>query len=114
MKILFDQNISFRIINKIKHLFPEAQQVRELGLENSTDIEIWNFANQNNFTIITFDSDFFDISNIKGHPPKIIWLKTGNCTTNNVIEILTNKFEIIKDFLTDIQYKEISCLEINQ
>jgi predicted nuclease of predicted toxin-antitoxin system len=45
MKILFDQNISFRIINKIKHLYPEAKQVRELGLENSTDLGIWNFAN---------------------------------------------------------------------
>jgi predicted nuclease of predicted toxin-antitoxin system len=113
MKILFDQNISFRIINKIKHLYPEAKQVRELGLENSTDMGIWNFANQNGFTIITFDSDFIDISNIKGHPPKIIWLKTGNCTTNNVKEILIDKVEIIKEFLTNIHFKEISCLEIN-
>lgn len=114
MKILFDQNISFRIINKINHLYPEAKQVRELGLENSTDIEIWNFANLNGFTIITFDSDFFDISNIKGYPPKIIWFKTGNCTTNNVKDILIDKFEIIKEFLTNIHFKEISCLEINQ
>ena len=52
MKILFDQNISFRIIVKIKHLYPEAKQIRELGLENSSDIEIWNFANRNQYTII--------------------------------------------------------------
>ena len=113
MKILFDQNISFRIINKINHLYPEAKQVRELGLENSTDIEIWNFANLNGFTIITFDSDFFDISNIKGHPPKIIWLRTGNTTTKNIIEILQLKKEIIIDFISNPLYSEISCLEIN-
>lgn len=114
MKILFDQNISFRIISKIKHLYPEAKQIRELGLENLSDMEIWNFANKNQYTIITFDSDFFDISNIKGHPPKVIWLKTGNCTTNNVKEILIDKFEIVKEFITNIHFNEISCLEINK
>ena len=114
MKILFDQNISFRIIDKIKHLYPEAKQIRELGLENSSDMEIWIFANKNQYTIITFDSDFFDISNIKGHPPKVIWLKTGNCTTNNVKEILIDKFEIVKEFITNIHFNEISCLEINK
>lgn len=43
MKLLFDQNISFRIVNKIQDIFPSGQ-VRELGLENSKDLEIWKFA----------------------------------------------------------------------
>ena len=62
MKLLFDQNISFRIVNKISHHFPESNQVRQLGLEDSTDIEIWNYAKKNGFTIVTFDTDFFDYS----------------------------------------------------
>ncbi|MBC8490658.1 MAG: DUF5615 family PIN-like protein [Bacteroidetes bacterium] len=37
MKLLFDQNISFRVINKIKKIFPEARHVRQLALENFTD-----------------------------------------------------------------------------
>lgn len=61
MKLLFDQNISFRLIRKITDLFPDSKQVRELSLENSTDIEIFNYAKKFGFTIVTFDSDFFDL-----------------------------------------------------
>ena len=94
-------------------MFPNSKQVRELGLEGMSDDTIWKFAKQNNFTIVTFDSDFFEISNLKGHPPKIIWLRTGNTTTNNIIEILQLKSETIIDFITNPLYSEISCLEIN-
>ncbi len=61
MKILFNQNISFRIIKSLKEVWPDVKQVRELGLENKTDREIWNFARENGFAIVTFDSDFFDL-----------------------------------------------------
>ena len=113
MSLLFDQNISFRIVQKVQILFPNSKQVKELGLEGMSDDTIWKFAKQNNFTIVTFDSDFFEISNLKGHPPKIIWLRTGNTTTNNIIEILQLKSETIIDFITNPLYSEISCLEIN-
>ncbi len=72
MKLLFDQNISFRIISKISHTFPKAKQVRQLEIENYSDIEIWKFAKENEYTIVTFDADFYDLSNFKGFPPKII------------------------------------------
>ena len=72
MKLLFDQNISFRLIKLILDLYPESKQVRELGLENSTDFEIFDYAKRNNFAIVTFDSDFCDLNIIKGYPPKII------------------------------------------
>ena len=113
MSLLFDQNISFRLVQKVQHLFSNSKQVRELGLEGMSDDKIWKFAKQNNFTIVTFDSDFFEISNLKGHPPKIIWLRTCNTTTNNIIEILQLKSETIIDFITNPLYSEISCLEIN-
>ena len=99
MKILFDQNISFRILKKIAHLYPEAQQVRKLGLENSTDIQIWKFAEKNDFTIITFDADYYDIANLKGHPPKIIWLRVGNTSTDNIAKLIVDKYDLIKDFI---------------
>ncbi len=81
MSLLFDQNISFKIVKKIQGEFPDSKQIKELGLENYSDNEIWKFAKDHNYTIVTFDSDFFEISNLKGHPPKIIWLRTGNTTT---------------------------------
>ena len=109
MKFLFDQNISFK---KIETFFPNSNQVRQLGIENYSDNEIWEYAKDNDFSVVTFDADFFEISNLKGHPPKIIWLRTGNLTTNNIIEILISKKEILTDFLQNPLYEEISCLEI--
>ena len=91
MKLLFDQNISFRILSKIEDIYPEAQQLRELGLEDSTDKQIWQYANQNNYTIVTFDADFFDMSNLYGHPPKIIWLRTGNRKTSDLERLLIDR-----------------------
>jgi predicted nuclease of predicted toxin-antitoxin system len=87
VKLLFDQNISFRIVTQIQHVYPKAQQVRELGLEGSRDKDIWQFAKQNNYTVVTFDADFFDMSNLFGHPPKIIWLRTGNRKTSDLARL---------------------------
>jgi predicted nuclease of predicted toxin-antitoxin system len=62
MNILFDQNISFRIIPLIQDIFPKAKQVRQLDLENKSDKQIWEYAKQHDFIIVTFDSDFYDFS----------------------------------------------------
>lgn len=61
MKLLFDQNISFRIVKLIQDKFPDTVQVRELRLEGKSDFEIWNYAKVNDFTIVTFDADFYDL-----------------------------------------------------
>ena len=108
MKLLFDQNISFRLIKRIIDLFPDSKQVRELGLENSTDIEIFDFAKRNDFAIVTFDSDFCDLNIIRGFPPKIIWIRTGNTTTKNLENLLRKKNDLIKLFLNE----DYGCLEI--
>lgn len=76
----------FQITTLLLTVFPEAKQVRELDLENATDIEIWNYARNNNYCIVTFDSDFIDISNLKGTPPKVIWLRCGNTTTKSIAQ----------------------------
>ncbi len=108
MRLLFDQNISFRLIHKISELYSEATQVREAGLENATDNEIFEYALQNDYTIVTFDADFCDLNNLKGFPLKIIWLRTGNITTKNLERIFRDKFDVIRDFLEG----DNACLEI--
>lgn len=112
MRLLFDQNISFRIISKINSNFPDAKQVRQLGIENYSDLEIWKFAKENDFTIVTFDSDFYDLANFKGFPPKIIWLRFGNTRTEFIATIINSRSTIIKDFVSSLEYSEIACLEI--
>lgn len=73
MKLLFDQNISFRITKGISDIFPNSKQVRQLNLDDSSDIDIWRYARKNDYVIVTFDADFSDIANVNGCPPKIIW-----------------------------------------
>jgi predicted nuclease of predicted toxin-antitoxin system len=113
MKLLLDQNISFRITSKIQDLFPGSKQVRDLGLENSKDSFLWNYAKENNYCIVTFDGDFYDLGLIKGSSPKVIWLRLGNTSTQNIETILRKNFDLIKTFLSDPNYSEIGCLEIN-
>ena len=88
MKLLFDQNISYRSEKKISAVFLDSKHISNVGLLNKEDFEIWNFAKLNGFTIVTFDSDFFDLSLVKGTPPKIIWFRSGNFPTNKIAEIL--------------------------
>ena len=113
MKLLFDQNISFRIIKKVEDFLPLSSQVRSLGLENSNDMDIWEFAKAHDFNIVTFDADFYDMSLIKGTPPKIIWLRIGNTSTTSLVECLKINYELILEFIMNVQYKDLACLEID-
>jgi predicted nuclease of predicted toxin-antitoxin system len=99
VKLLFDQNISFKIVRLIGETFPESKQVNHVGLSNASDYQIFEFARTNHYTIVTFDSDFIDLSLVKGTPPKIIWFRTGNLTTNSISARLLNRQELIKNFL---------------
>lgn len=60
MKLLFDQNISYKLVRKLDGVFANCAHVSNVGLVNSTDISIWNFAKDNNYCIVTFDYDFID------------------------------------------------------
>jgi predicted nuclease of predicted toxin-antitoxin system len=92
MRLLFNQNISFRIIERIKFHFPYATHVRDLGLEFSGDSEIWDFARGNDYFIITLDYDFKKLAERYGHPPTIILLRTYNFKTSELASrILSRK-----------------------
>lgn len=113
MNLLFDQNISYKIVKRIADVFPASKQVRNVGLENKTDLEIWEYAKSNNYCIVTFDSDFYDLSLVRSIPPKIIWLRTGNTTTDGIEKNLRDNKVMIVEFLNNPDYSEISCLELD-
>ncbi len=112
MRLLFDQNISFRVVGLLKETFPEIRHVREFDLQYATDRQIWNFARENDYNIVTYDSDFYDLVTLFGHPPKIVWLRLGNTSSQNLIRVLLAQAEEIDSFLTDFQNEHVSCLEI--
>ena len=109
MKLLFDQNISYRIVRLLPDIFAESRHVSSVGLNDSIDVKIWQFAKQNDFTVVTFDADFFDIATLKGFPPKIIWIRTGNITTEELAERIILNYSIIVSFIGN---SEQNCLEI--
>ena len=86
--------------------------MRDVGLENKTDTEIWQYAKANGYAIVTFDADYYDLMTVKGFPPKIIWLRLGNTSTSRVVASLVMRRALIEAFLHEDQYDEIGCLEI--
>jgi len=99
VNLLFDQNISPRILRNLPPELLDCQQVRFVGLEDSADLEIFQFARTNDYAIVTFDSDFVDLNALHGTPPKIIWLNTGNLSTKNVSELIMRNTLTIKMYL---------------
>ncbi len=110
MKLLFDQNISYRIIKGLPTDFEGSVHVSDVALSDSRDRHIWQYSKENAYTIVTFDSDFYDISLINGHPPKIIWIRAGNLSTNDLITLLDQKKAQIQRFISTDQIE--SCLEL--
>ncbi|WP_296165077.1 DUF5615 family PIN-like protein [uncultured Brevundimonas sp.] len=81
MKLLFDQNLSYRLAAALAHAFPGSSQVRLLDLDRADDRTIWLYAAEHDFCIVTLDADFADLSALLGSPPKVVWLKCGNRST---------------------------------
>jgi predicted nuclease of predicted toxin-antitoxin system len=112
MRLLFDQNISYRIVSKLINYFPDCKHISHVGLKDCEDLDIWAYALNQNYVIITFDSDFYDLSLINGCPPKIIWIRTGNLTTNEIAQLIISYKETIHDFIINPEQIDIACLEI--
>jgi len=110
MKLLFDANISYRIIKKLKIHFPGCLHVSKSGLTLPiTDRKIWQFALQNDFIIVTFDEYFYELSNLYNSPPKVVWLRFGNLPLNIIVERLVDFKKNIEALHADSQ---IALLEI--
>jgi predicted nuclease of predicted toxin-antitoxin system len=109
MKILLDANISWKLINRLKPVFGECAHVDSIGLDvPAEDIDIWNYALDNGYIIITKDNDFADLLEINGFPPKVVLLKTGNNSSQALMELL----EKIKPMIEDLERNDYGLLEI--
>ncbi len=109
MKFLFDQNISHRILALLPDQYTDSSSVKEEGLINAQDLQIWEFAKIHNYIIVTQDSDFNDYNTLFGFPPKIIWIRTGNLKTIAIVDILIEYYSDLLKFESD---SELGCFEI--
>ncbi|HEY8741643.1 MAG TPA: DUF5615 family PIN-like protein [Chloroflexota bacterium] len=88
MKLLLDQNLSPRLIDRLADLFPGSSHVSQVGLDRAFDRDVREFALANDYIIVTKDADFGELSVVLGFPPKVIWLRVGNCTTHRIEQLL--------------------------
>ena len=96
MKLLFDQNLSPRLVTRLADLFPDSSHVSLLGLGRADDVIVWEYARANGFLLVTKDADFGELSTLRGFPPKVIWLRLGNCTTAQIERLLRLHFEAVR------------------
>lgn len=109
MKLLFDQNLSFKLCRQLSDIFPGSSQVRLLGMDEVDDQDIWQHARANDFIIVSQDADFADLATLYGPPPKVIWLRCGNQPTQAIEKRLRDHAEAIAYFEQD---DTATCWEI--
>ena len=88
MKLLFDQNLSPRLVALLADVFAGSLHVRQAGLERADDDAVWRFARDNGFAIVSKDSDFQERSQIAGSAPRVVWIRRGNCSTQEIEAML--------------------------
>jgi predicted nuclease of predicted toxin-antitoxin system len=70
-------------------------------MDQADDHEVWNYAQTNGFTIVTRDSDYNELLVLRGFPPKVIWIRRGNCSTNEIAAILRSHLADIQTLASD-------------
>lgn len=101
MKLLLDQNLSRKLVRHLEEFYPGSVNITSVMSETALDSEIWLYARENGFTIVTKDDDFEQRSVLEGSPPKVVWIRLGNCKTADIILLLTRSAKTILAFGED-------------
>ena len=98
MKLLLDENISSKLVKSLTKDFPESSHIDFLNMQGTSDTGIWEYAQTENFIIVSKDNDFRQRSFLFGAPPKVVWLSVGNGGTKIIKELLLKNVQMIQDF----------------
>lgn len=101
MRLLFDQNLSFRLVETVGPAFSGSKHVRDLGLMRASDADVWSFARAHEYAIASKDSDFANLAFLHGQPPKLIYVRLGNCSTERIAAMLNESRATLCEFLDD-------------
>jgi len=101
--LLFDQNLSPRLVDNLADIYPDSVHVFALGLGEAMDMEIWQYARDHDYMIVTKDADFSELGVIKGFPPKVIWIRRGNCSTKDIEMILRENYLAVSNLNEDME-----------
>jgi predicted nuclease of predicted toxin-antitoxin system len=98
VRLLFDQNLPRSLVTQLRRAFPDSQHVSALGLDTATDREIWEHARSHSYAIVSKDSDFRQLAFLYGPPPKVVWLRVGNASVAQILEVLRGHVAVIESF----------------
>ena len=98
MKLLFDQNLSPHLCDRLRDIYPDLRHVRTVGLATADDADVWEFARQHDLIIVSKDGDFSSRSFLYGAPPKVVWILVGNCSTRDIEQLLRGQRDQIEAF----------------
>jgi predicted nuclease of predicted toxin-antitoxin system len=101
VRLLFDENLSFRLVSALADVYPESAHVRDVGLLGADDAAIWSYAAEHGFLLTSKDTDFYDRSLLYGAPPKVIWLRIGNSSVAATAALLRQQYILIRHFYED-------------
>ena len=97
MKLLFDHNLSYKLVSLLADIFPKSRHVRAVGLAAASDRRVWNYASTEDLVIVSKDEDFHQLSFVRGPPPKVVWVRLGNCTTADIERALrTSRADLLR------------------
>jgi predicted nuclease of predicted toxin-antitoxin system len=109
VKVLFDENLAAGLCRDLADIYPDSTHVSELGLAGASDRTIWSRAAADGFVLVTKDEDFHRLSVLLGPPPKVIWIRLGNCATRDVARLLRFREGEVKAF---VKHEEATFLEL--
>ena len=101
MNLLLDQNLSDRLCDRFADLGVTIVHVRSVGLEAADDSRVWDHAAEHNFMIVSKDSDFNNRAFLFGPPPKVVWIRRGNCSTRDIEDLLRTRYQDLVMFAAD-------------
>jgi predicted nuclease of predicted toxin-antitoxin system len=102
-RLLFDENLSRRLVGLLAESFPESVHCDDVGLHGRTDEAVWSYARTHGFVLVSKDNDFRQLSFLRGAPPKVVWLRIGNAPTKAVVDLLLSRKADVDSFVLDAE-----------
>ena len=100
MSFLIDENLSWRLERLLADRFAGCRHVTACGLERASDTAIWAYAQAHGLHLLSKDDDMRALVAARGAPPKLVWLKLGNVTTQQIVDVLLQNGDRVGAFLS--------------
>jgi predicted nuclease of predicted toxin-antitoxin system len=97
VKLLFDHNLSPKFVQLLADISPHSNHLFLIGLDQAPDRDMREYALREGFIVVTKDSDYSELCQWLGFPPKVIWIRRGNCRTSDIEQLLRDRLADIED-----------------